>query len=59
MLTPSVANEVTNLYALGNTPATCLTSCLPQGVNADILMLGCGDIRNILFTAYSERGFRK
>jgi len=59
MLTPAVANAVTQFYPVGNTPATSLTSCLPQGTDANILLLGCGDLRNILFTAYSETGFRK
>ncbi|KXX75673.1 putative protein MSS51, mitochondrial [Madurella mycetomatis] len=41
------------------TPAVSLTRDLPQGVDADILLLGCGDVRNILYTLYSERGFPK
>lgn len=41
------------------TPAVSLTQDLPQGVDADILLLGCGDVRNILYTLYSERGFPK
>lgn len=59
MLTPAVANYVTQFYPIGNTPAVSLTRGLPQGVDADILLLGCGDIRNVLFTAYANKGFRK
>lgn len=58
MLTPSLIAPVTPLYAIGNTPAVSLTRSLPQGVDADILLLGCGDVRHILHTAYSEQGYR-
>ncbi|KAH8668637.1 hypothetical protein BX600DRAFT_510713 [Xylariales sp. PMI_506] len=57
MLVPTVANYVTQFYAIGNTPAVSITRSHPQGVDADILLLGCGDVRNILFTCYSEKGF--
>lgn len=59
MLTPSLIVPITPLYAIGNTPAVSLTRCLPQGIDADLLLLGCGDVRHILYTAYSEQGFRK
>ena len=39
---------------IGNTPATCLTQELPPNQAAQILLLGCGDARNILFTVYAE-----
>ncbi|KAF2034802.1 hypothetical protein EK21DRAFT_55723 [Setomelanomma holmii] len=39
-------------YPVGNTPAVCLTQSLPPELDADLLLLGCGDIRNILFTVY-------
>ena len=57
MLTPSNHAVVRPFYAVGNTPAVSLTRSLPQGLDADILLLGCGDLRHILFTAYSERSF--
>ncbi|KAI0015317.1 MYND finger family protein [Xylariomycetidae sp. FL0641] len=57
MFIPSTAPYVTYFYALGNTPAVCLTRDLPQGRDAAILLLGCGDVRNILYTAYLEEGF--
>lgn len=59
MITPSVLSVVSPFYAVGNTPAVSLTRCLPQVVDADILLLGCGDVRNILYTAYTESGFRE
>ncbi|KAI5863942.1 hypothetical protein GGS23DRAFT_604876 [Durotheca rogersii] len=36
--------------------AVNLTSGLPHGQDTDILLLRCGDVRSILFTAYSEQG---
>lgn len=56
MLTPTVANRLSFLYAIGNTPATSLTRSVPIGKDVDVLSLGCGDVRNILFTSYVERG---
>jgi len=41
-------------YAIGNSPAVSLTDHLPRGQKADLLLLGCGDVRNILFTVFSE-----
>jgi len=56
MLTPTIANRLSWLYAVGNTPATNLARSVPHGEDADILTLGCGDLRNILYTAYVEKG---
>ncbi|KAJ6440973.1 MYND finger family protein [Purpureocillium lavendulum] len=56
MLTPTVAHRFGWFYAVGNTPATNLARSGPHGEDADILTLGCGDLRNILYTAYVERG---
>ncbi|CAE6498967.1 unnamed protein product [Rhizoctonia solani] len=42
-------------YPIGNTAAISLTQDLsPEQSEADILLLGCGDPRNILFTLYSD-----
>ncbi|KAG8739647.1 hypothetical protein FRC10_005349 [Ceratobasidium sp. 414] len=41
-------------YPLGNTPAVPLTQDLSPGQSADILLLGCGDPRNILYTLYAD-----
>ncbi|KAF8655051.1 hypothetical protein AX16_003252 [Volvariella volvacea WC 439] len=38
------------LYAIGNTAAVCLTQDLPPETPVKVLLLGCGDPRNILFT---------
>jgi hypothetical protein len=54
MFNPVFANHVTQFYALGNTPAVDLTRGLPRDLDADILLLGCGDVRNILYTTYSQ-----
>jgi hypothetical protein len=57
MLTPTAINIVYFFYPIGNTPAVCLTQDLPCEQRADILLLGCGDVRNILFTTYSDSEF--
>ena len=44
------------LYAFGNTPASCLTKSIPPDIDANLLLLGCGDVRNILFTVYFGAG---
>ncbi|OAL70018.1 hypothetical protein A7D00_5547 [Trichophyton violaceum] len=43
-------------YATGNTPAVCLTHSLPPDQDVSLLLLGCGDARNVLFTAYADLG---
>jgi hypothetical protein len=48
-----------SFYAIGNTPAVCLTGELPPEEAAHILLLGCGDARNILYTVYADLGARK
>ncbi|KAK7924431.1 hypothetical protein PG985_006485 [Apiospora marii] len=56
MRVPTIASYISQFYPIGNTPAVCLTRGLPQGVDADILLLGSGDVRNILYTAYANDG---
>lgn len=46
-------------YPIGNTSAVCLTGELPPEQPADILLLGCGDVRNVLYTVYADLGARK
>ncbi|KAF9065145.1 hypothetical protein BDP27DRAFT_1425084 [Rhodocollybia butyracea] len=41
-------------YAIGNTPATSLTRDLSPQTPANILLLGCGDPRNVLFSVFNE-----
>ncbi|KAI1768471.1 hypothetical protein GGR53DRAFT_410482 [Hypoxylon sp. FL1150] len=56
-MAPTIVPYTTSFCPLGNTPVVSLTRSLPQGEDADILLLGCGDVRNVLYTTYSERGF--
>ncbi|KAF8906810.1 hypothetical protein CPB84DRAFT_1769725 [Gymnopilus junonius] len=41
-------------YAIGNTSAVALTTDLPPEEPARILLLGCGDPRNVLHTIFTE-----
>lgn len=54
MAHPAFINIVSYFYPIGNTPAVCLTQDLPPEQDANLLLLGCGDLRNVLYTAYSE-----
>ncbi len=54
MLTPAYANTWVYHTPVGKTPAVCLTQALPPETKGKILLLGCGDLRNILFTAYCD-----
>ncbi|UKZ76155.1 hypothetical protein TrVFT333_003851 [Trichoderma virens FT-333] len=56
MLTPTVAYRYRWLYAIGNTPATNLARSVPHGQDASLLSLGCGDLRNVLYTSYVQQG---
>jgi NADH/NAD ratio-sensing transcriptional regulator Rex len=58
MLAPQIANLVQFFYPVGNTPAVSLTQDLPSNKKADILLLGCGDVRHILFTIQNEQESR-
>jgi hypothetical protein len=55
MSAPPVVDIVTYFYPIGNTPAVHLTRGLPYKQCANILLLGCGDVRNILFTVYADQ----
>jgi hypothetical protein len=41
-------------YPVGNTSPSSLLQHVPPNDDADILLLGCGDPRNILFSVYSS-----
>ncbi|KAG2360664.1 hypothetical protein BDR07DRAFT_1461887 [Suillus spraguei] len=41
-------------YPIGNTSAVCLTQDLCPSERADVLLLGCGDPRHILYTVYTN-----
>lgn len=57
MLTPVYVNRLEPLHVGSFTPATNLVENLPQGIDADILLLGYGDVRHILYTPFAEQGF--
>ncbi|KAK6065235.1 hypothetical protein SCUP234_12650 [Seiridium cupressi] len=54
MLSTAVVNLITFFYPVGNTPAVSLTEGIPLKTPADILLLGCGDLRHILFTIHID-----
>ncbi|KAI9656846.1 MAG: hypothetical protein M1821_003485 [Bathelium mastoideum] len=56
MLRTTVVNTLNFFYPLGNTPAVCLTQDLAPEQSATILLLGCGDVRNVLFTTFADPG---
>lgn len=57
MYPPRFFDAVPRIHVGRFGPAVNLTEDLPQGVDADILLLGCGDVRDILYTTSAERGF--
>ena len=59
MVRPARIERLSFFYAAGNTPAVCLTEHLPPDQDATLLLLGCGDARNVIFTAYAGAGFGK
>lgn len=56
MVTPTHLLTTSFLYAIGNTPAVNLTGPIPPDQDADVLLLGCGDVRNVLFSVYMDMG---
>ncbi|KAK3292980.1 uncharacterized protein B0H64DRAFT_327590 [Chaetomium fimeti] len=56
MYTQAVVEPFEPFHAGSFEPAVSLTEDLPQGVDADILLLGCGDVRNIIYTSFVEQG---
>ncbi|KAI1276383.1 hypothetical protein F5Y07DRAFT_408327 [Xylaria sp. FL0933] len=52
MLTPAFVDVASSFHPVGNTPPVLLTKTIPEGQPVDILLLGCGDVRNTLFTCY-------
>ncbi|KAJ6581191.1 hypothetical protein B0H19DRAFT_930096 [Mycena capillaripes] len=41
-------------YPVGNSSAVCLTDNIPPEKSANVLLLGCGDPRNILYTLHAD-----
>lgn len=58
MFTSQNINTLGLFYPIGNTPAVSLTQSLPLKDPAQILLLGCGDLRNVLFTAHADGEFQ-
>ncbi|KAG1860793.1 hypothetical protein F4604DRAFT_1957715 [Suillus subluteus] len=54
MAYPVLWREKTFFYPIGNTSAVCLTQDLCPSEKADVLLLGCGDPRHILYTVYAN-----
>lgn len=54
MLAPAFVDVNSTFFPLGNTPAVSLTQTIPPGEPVDILLLGCGDARHILFTGHID-----
>jgi hypothetical protein len=52
---PATLNLAQYFYPIGNTTPNDLTITLRPSEDADILLLGCGDIRNVLFTLHSSK----
>ena len=50
---PINATPFAKFSPLGRVPAISLTQDLPCDLDADVLLLGCGNARNILFTIFS------
>lgn len=50
---PAFWPTTVHFYPVGNTPPLNLTQNLPPEQDANILLLGCGDPRNILYTLYA------
>ncbi|KAH7101750.1 hypothetical protein BKA62DRAFT_702147 [Auriculariales sp. MPI-PUGE-AT-0066] len=55
ILCPLLWEKKRFFYPIGNSPAVSLTDQISSEEQADILLLGCGDVRSILFTVYTER----
>ena len=56
MLTPTYVNLKSFFYPIGNTPAANLLRDYRPHDAVKVLAIGCGDVRNILFTLWSNQG---
>ncbi|KAI1181915.1 hypothetical protein F5B17DRAFT_422942 [Nemania serpens] len=54
MLILAIINIQSFFYPIGNTPTIPLTQSIPSDDPADILLLGCSNMRNILFTIHNN-----
>jgi hypothetical protein len=55
MLHPPYVSPMQWFFPMGQTAAVSLTQDLPPGKQANCLVLGNGDARNILFTLFNEQ----
>ncbi|MAD83804.1 MAG: hypothetical protein CL912_12655 [Deltaproteobacteria bacterium] len=55
----SINLHLTSTTPLGILPPFASLKIFLQSKNADILLLGCGDFRNILLTAYADTASTK
>lgn len=62
MLTPGYPSVTRTFHPFGDTPAVCLTEHIPPDRKGEeekepvnILLLGSGDIRNVLFTTHMDK----
>ncbi|KAH0843174.1 MYND finger family protein [Fonsecaea pedrosoi] len=54
MLGRAVTPTMSGFYPVGNTPPVDVLEAIPPGQDAAVLLLGCGDARNLLFSLYSR-----
>ncbi|EJD47209.1 hypothetical protein AURDEDRAFT_184063 [Auricularia subglabra TFB-10046 SS5] len=54
MAAPVFWKQPTHFYAFGNTPAHSVAQYLEPDDPANFLLLGCGDVRNVLYTVYAS-----
>ncbi|KAG2074766.1 hypothetical protein BDR04DRAFT_1047951 [Suillus decipiens] len=54
MAHPAIWRGKQFFYPIGNTSAVCLTQDLCPSEKAEVLLLGCGDPRHILYTVYTN-----
>ena len=54
MTPPVVWPKKTFFYPIGDTPPVCLTQDLSPEKSGQILLLGCGDPRSILYTIHAD-----
>ncbi|KAJ9609426.1 hypothetical protein H2200_005753 [Cladophialophora chaetospira] len=54
MFGPTLSAQVSSFFLVGNTPAVDVLQSIPPNHNATALLLGCGDVRNVLFTVWSR-----
>ena len=54
MSLPTDISRLYFYYPTGNTPAVCMTRHLNPESDARILLLGSGDLRNVMYTCFAD-----